>query len=619
MIDELYIDGQRADLAENSGITLNFRTGIFSDVGKIFGNYTNTIRLPRTANNLRILETINTSTKTEQPYKYHDCDMYRDGIPIIKGGRLAVLGTGDNIEATIIWGVNISLGGISDSGSVKNLKNSQTWRVQNNFNGYHNGDYFESERLPCVQDIDMINHIFSDYGVTAIIDNATDYSSEKWYIPLISAKDIEATARAGTFSVEVSGYLDRISEDEDWFYPLKFKDENRPNTSYIQMYAADTSEFVMKKDTEKVHLSGNITVILHYIDNDIHTYEEALNDFIGTELIVGYKYDGEIKTALSIKPTELKMRGSTTIRFAELVFSFLEEESEIVGTYAVVSGVSVERFQIMVHGSGNVKVTNVTSGVFTMWAEEYPVRTKGSSGKTLNLYVVPNLPDINQIDFLKAICAMRGMFMYVKGKEVHFKSYKDFLNEKKYATDWSDIVVDYGEVEYTLDGVGQRNLCKYKEYKDANIVNDSSYTVPNETLPAEETYIDLPFSNVGTKGDGYAYIPIYSYQKDQDLVYGHFKPNNLTNAFILRDTITSDTWSLKPISWEYLLEKFHKERIAVLQDISVVTVRVRLSTSAIYNLELHKPVYLKQHGAYFGIMELKTKKNDICEAKLIKI
>lgn len=109
MRDELYINNQRVDMSE-SGINLTFRSNLLSDISKIVSNYSYTIKLPKTANNLRITSgAVFPSSESSFPYLVHAGRVLRDGIVIIDNANVILLSIGENIEITLSWGASSNL------------------------------------------------------------------------------------------------------------------------------------------------------------------------------------------------------------------------------------------------------------------------------------------------------------------------------------------------------------------------------------------------------------------------------------------------------------------------------------------------------------------------------
>lgn len=113
--EELYIivDGVRKqlDLSLPSGITLNFVSNLFNDLSKINASYSYTFKLPRTANNVRVLEIVDdvradgkfTRIKNDAEYVY-------DGVSLFSNANMYISGVEkESISAVMTWNVNKGL------------------------------------------------------------------------------------------------------------------------------------------------------------------------------------------------------------------------------------------------------------------------------------------------------------------------------------------------------------------------------------------------------------------------------------------------------------------------------------------------------------------------------
>ena len=113
--EELYIivDGERKqlDLLSPSGITLNFVSNLFNDLSKINASYSYTFKLPRTANNVRVLEIVDdvradgkfTRIKNDAEYVY-------DGVSLFSNANMYISGVEkESISAVMTWNVNKGL------------------------------------------------------------------------------------------------------------------------------------------------------------------------------------------------------------------------------------------------------------------------------------------------------------------------------------------------------------------------------------------------------------------------------------------------------------------------------------------------------------------------------
>ena len=104
MRDELYIDGTKVDMGD-SGISLEYRSNIFTDISKIVSNFSYTIKLPKTKNNLRLIECAHIpSAVSTFPYISHTAILLRDGVQIIDKANVVLISVSDTIEIALSWG-----------------------------------------------------------------------------------------------------------------------------------------------------------------------------------------------------------------------------------------------------------------------------------------------------------------------------------------------------------------------------------------------------------------------------------------------------------------------------------------------------------------------------------
>ena len=78
MRDELYIEGESG--YGESGVSLEYRSNILTDISKIVSNFSYTIKLPKTKNNLWLIECAHIpSAVSSFPYLPHVGTLLRDG------------------------------------------------------------------------------------------------------------------------------------------------------------------------------------------------------------------------------------------------------------------------------------------------------------------------------------------------------------------------------------------------------------------------------------------------------------------------------------------------------------------------------------------------------------
>ena len=118
MNEQLYIDGELMDLAENTSITLQFNSNLFRDITKMVSNQSYTIKLPRTARNERVLLSVarvqhgGAWARTKHTARY-----YVDGVPLVDG-LVTLLAVAEDFEISLTWGVYQRLADVVSSNAT---------------------------------------------------------------------------------------------------------------------------------------------------------------------------------------------------------------------------------------------------------------------------------------------------------------------------------------------------------------------------------------------------------------------------------------------------------------------------------------------------------------------
>ena len=106
MEHQLYIDGVLMDLSDDFSIVLDIKSNLFLDVTNITANNTYTVSLPKTVHNMTAIKwSDKPKAGIRYPYKFHDCRYIRNGLEIIKHGKITLMSIEDNIELSIYWGI----------------------------------------------------------------------------------------------------------------------------------------------------------------------------------------------------------------------------------------------------------------------------------------------------------------------------------------------------------------------------------------------------------------------------------------------------------------------------------------------------------------------------------
>jgi hypothetical protein len=237
--------------------------------------------------------------------------------------------------------------------------------------------------------------------------------------------------------------------------------------------------------------------------------------------------------------------------------------------------------------------------------------------------IMPNLPDISQIDFIKALCAMLGVFAMPDTENpnnILFVGIEDLMNNRASAYDWSQGLIglpggDSQDVQFSISEWAQKNWFRYTEDENVNINADAPLVVQNEAFEREREAVQLPFAP--TDGN-----KILQYELSLDVDTGittttllDVKPRIMR---LMEDENGKAVLHFNGLKFEDLLAKYYTAYSTLLNSAVVTKEKMRLSEYDIRGVDFTKPIYLAQYGRYFGLVSLQVSGEE-CTAELAKL
>lgn len=602
MRDELYIDGAKVDMGE-SGVSLEYRSNILTDISKIVSNFSYTVKLPKTKNNLRLIECAHMpSAVSSFPYLLHVGTLLRDGVQIVDGANVVLMSVSDTIEIALSWG--------NATGFSKIIE------FEGNLDGLDYGvdDYiFWRYDISPDEDVPIINYGFrttekhvtyhpvvsakwildkiqSQFNVNLLFPSDKLDILQSLKIPLLKKEDAQKHVDANRVTLTLSGL--NKTDGALRYYQLMFY--GLVQSYYIEYYNDGSFISAFKPNFKNLQLNYSIDCSLVYVGSAYKNggYLDIVDADTGEiiDQVNAYEvfdkgndnYECHFKKDLSLDPYDKTIYISTTVS-----------------------------------KSGDDSVRMV-SGFITLEAKVSEVGA--DIGEYNKYFTIPNLPSIKLIDFIKSIAYMLGVFAVPgENNDIHFVSFDSVIENKSNAVDWSSRILlnDYGDVarniSYQLNDFTQKNWFRYKEDDDVTGNYDSFIVVENRALVYERDAVSLPFSACDALGD-VASIPLYSYNDDGELEYD----SGVNPRIVLYDSETRSC-VFYPLRWEELIQQHYASYQEVVRQPKVVKEQVLLSAPELAVLDLLKPVYIRKYGSYFAIVNVKTKENNISEVELLKI
>lgn len=587
---ELYINGEKVDMVQES-ITLTMKSNLLGDFGKIVAGSSQTVKLPMTSRNMRILGLPEIGTLDGGSVRRRlKAKLLSNGIEIINDGVAVILkSTEDSYEIGITYGVIAFLQAVKDMGNLQDIGNtgSVKWDEHSDIN------------LPVVSSLGYRNYGFAAYdnGVNnTIYTNVTPCVSVEYLVSMILQK-AEATFEMSNREKIVPYYI-LLTEKNNTIGNLNNTEAtfSFAGFSYWEEY---TGWAAIQQGATSVVLP-DITLSKETIISDLKPFENVdvimfNRDFpkvTVTFYVNGLDANGDDDISierinLESRPQEVAnvvYRGSNTMITATLY--------DVKNGEAVALLIDPASYKpASVYGSAKVKAT-YTEAEDVAYRHNYPI--------------TPNLPKMKATDIINMYGKLAGAFPIVKPNDMntlYFARVKDLKNNRAdgIVVDWSDKwdgeaeEVTYTHLEY------RENNITYKDDKDvAPLDNGFVVTVNDDTLPKSGTLYEFPLSSSRNVG-GRAYVPQFVLESDDE---GKVTVDDGDVSERLLYVQQNNVAIFANPDGNY--DNF-KELVQ-----SPVKIRgtFRLSEIDIKELDYMKPVYLRQTGRYYGIIQVQWKGDD---------
>jgi hypothetical protein len=174
--------------------------------------------------------------------------------------------------------------------------------------------------------------------------------------------------------------------------------------------------------------------------------------------------NGDFKIIADIEPYEMRMNVDGVGGWLRYKFEEVETEalpSPLPEHPTLIGGKNCTIFLALSDGVNFIEEGTNTSDN-NIYIEQHTERVYIGG----DYYLVPNLPSIKCIDFLKSLATLTGRFITIEEGQMRLYSYDKF-NEKSDAYDWSAFVVCIGtrKIQHisvcTMPSLMQRMRCKY--------------------------------------------------------------------------------------------------------------------------------------------------------------
>lgn len=581
-MQELFIDRVPCDLDDNTLITLDIKSNIFTMVDKIESNRTYSIELPRTDTNMRIMGNSDVlGANTNVPYVAHTCTYISDGVMLINEGTAYVLGIGERIRISIVWGVKDTLQAIlSGDAKLKSLDGGNAILAYNYTNpstrfsseallkaaGYIYAQHFnvrlpedrhhETDRdilswaiavyhtpiVPCVRVPWLLGLVTNQYGIGFSMPLAVSSIVEKLVILIsgteVTEKSVSGSQFDGSSNVQGIVYGSNGLDITITTASLEFTNEDGTaisvgDTINRMKAVADTTAYV---SVSNYVLSDSVQLTPNNI--------EILDTLLRTPLYVHNVTQGEYK---AIATPTLEVDGVQVYKGNELR-QWEGKTKTCVFTYNGAVEVQLNASDVLRLWHTGVRYSGIWDALnFVMYwqtggtfAISYDIPDKMTVG--MNYDIMANLPDVKIIDLIKHIAVSCGCFirsLKADTSTLEFVPIADVYTNP--AVDWSDRLlsarpVTADVVEFSYKDYAQANHYKYKANDDLQFSHDGTALIYNQQLQAETDVFTSVFGSADSIRTHaplptmFAWLPYTDLPNDWFDVYTHEKADPSTDA-----------------------------------------------------------------------------------------
>ena len=648
MNDRLFINGEELDMNPLKRISETYQVNDLFDFKDRQTSFTSTFSIPRTANNVNILQGLGLVGSTSNvPYQLNALTYFREGTQVFSNATAIVKETGRDFKLNAYFGNNslfeviankklseLDLSSLDHDLTITNyiqrLDGENLIYAVANYGGQIDNTIVVNYQTPALKLAYLWDKIFADAGFTysyAGRGGKNDYNvflSDLWKKEYITLDQ---------------GFDNNIEKTE----PLpQLTAKNQQEFSHIYY-----SYFKVPFEMFNPLFLSNV---------NFSSYENISIQNYNSYIIFGTTVQG--KTVLTFKNNNyyrLKMNGTIVASQIQELELRVKNNDIIIETIEISEGIVQLAFDKRYYfETGN----NLS---FEFYAKnEYPKESVVWSTDLSfdisidNQEVAVNLSNyfngITQKDFLKDRINFFGLTYKRVGNDYQFISYRELFDinasYKNFnprfpvnfvADDWSEKYDSIEKENYNIGDYGQRNLLKYQYDNETDTFADGVLKIDDTTLPYENEiftrFYKAPSASIfQIENTTIRKMKLYEIEEDKikplkssPYVFYAEKKSGAFNFKIEGGTLNTYNGNyylatFKDLSWTEQSSKYLFTLQNLLNKTKKQDVRIALTEIDIKTLDFFKLKYIKQLGSYFYLNKVNGFTNDattICE--LIKV
>lgn len=250
-----------------------------------------------------------------------------------------------------------------------------------------------------------------------------------------------------------------------------------------------------------------------------------------------------------------------------------------------------------------------------------------------NFQLIPNLPNISQLDFVKVICQMYCLFPVVDSADeeiIRFVPFDTLQNNITGAYDWSDKLLEYARdvpkrISFRAGDYARNNIIKYKDDDNEKYPfhSEAVLQIDDNTLEKEKTLVEFPWA--ATRVDRITQYELKQETDDNEPPTITYEAEFTQCEYRImritewqRQSDCANVAQFQNLDAEYILATYYATYQAAIMQPRIITEHVRLNELEMRDVDFTHPVYLSKYGRYFAIKQIQwTVGDEYAEVELL--
>lgn len=632
MTKELFINGLKVELDDSTKMDLQFKSFLFSTISTVQGNRTWTVSLPKSSTNLKAIENIQSSDSDSIfPYRKYSVTYYENGFRLINNGNAVLIRISDRIEFCFTFGLildQIKLLGTKKLTELTELSTEYlTWNRYIKYNDISSGfgwcnwfDFTNEDR--------SYNPITGNPDIPSQVTHPTVMF---WWI---------LTKIATEFSLNLDSLINyfNYSTGATGYYigsPLKSKngisainvlkscsasEQHMDDITRMDFHTSSLTYFVLDSAIYFTKIYKGVSMNIANMNYSQFITPDHISD-VEIQICTKDSSNNEIV----IKTLDKTPSTGLTNHYTLTNYSFILDK-EFDSFYFKLSGYS----------SGGVGAQTLTFDCSCNSAIYSPIIDllhvfPGYVG--IGFFpIIPNLTDMTCADFILQCSQIAGVFPQNENDNpsiIDFYSAQTIYDNIPNAVDWSDKLIkkkdrlsELEDVVFTVGSYAKKNTLTYKN-GDVSTQLVGSINVDNDNLEDEAKLVELKFA-AGKRFsdlDNTIDYPLYDIKITDGVLTTTEK--NQSDDIIARvmniGGINKLFWTSNLQFAGIVLSDNYASYQKIVEKPRYLKENFYLKPQDIQGIDLKIPIYLKQYGKYYAIMNLNySELTSVCELLEVK-